>query len=289
MFQNRNIIVVGLARDVAFHLEKEIFRLEKQLKNLFDSIEFYLVESDSKDTTTNILSKLKMNKPNFDYISLDKLEKVFPNRIQRLTFCRNIYVTKIREINKAKKFDYVLVNDFDIKNKKLDLFPLNNYLNKESWSGLFVNQKGFYYDIFALRCKNWSETDCYEDYRSLSCTLGGEKAKQIAIWSKMRKIPKKSSEIEVDSAFGGLAVYKTENFMQFNYDDSTNKFKSSEHVHFNLRIRNNSGKLLIVPALINFSWNPHNLSKFKVIRTIDSLSKYGFFKRIRRFLRNRLA
>jgi hypothetical protein len=105
----------------------------------------------------------------------------------------------------------------------------------------------------------------------------------------MRKISKKSGAIEVDSAFGGLAVYKIENFLKFNYENSEKNFNLSEHVNFNLKIRKNSGRLFIIPSLINFSWSPHNLSKFRVIRAIDSMLKSHYFKNFRRFLRKRLA
>jgi len=285
----RRVFVTGLARNVGAHLEKEITKLEIQLEKIFDVVKFFIVESDSIDSTPKILNELKKKKNNFDFVSLNHLDGTYPNRIERITYCRNIYVTQIRKINKFEDFDFILIIDFDIKNNRLNLKILDAYLENDSWDGLFVNQKGPYYDIFALRCNGWSDSDCFQEYKELSKVFSSAEAKQIAIWSKMRRIPCNSEVIEVDSAFGGLAVYRIECFLKYDYDDPAKEYIISEHVHFNLRLRSDAGKLFILPALVNFSWSAHNLSKYRILRTLDSLSNTNSLANIRRFIRNRLA
>lgn len=289
MLNVNNVLVTGLARDVAKHIPKEIMRLEIEMKKIFNSVNFFIVESDSSDETIKSLENIKKDKDNFDYISLGNLEKIIPNRIQRLSYCRNIYVKKIRDDPTSHKFNHIAVVDFDIKNNYLNLSILKEFVNNNSWSGLFSNQKGFYYDIYALRCSNWSENDCFEEYRLLCQKYNSEKAKKIAIWSKMRKISESSAPIMVDSAFGGFAVYKKNIFLEFDYADNLKKFINSEHVVLNKKITQNGGKLFILPSMTNFSWNPHNLSKIRLFRVLDSSTKLKGLKIIRRFFRNRLS
>ena len=51
MLNINNVLVTGLARDVAKHIPKEIMRLEIELKKIFNSVNFFIVESDSSDET----------------------------------------------------------------------------------------------------------------------------------------------------------------------------------------------------------------------------------------------
>jgi hypothetical protein len=289
MVLTEKVLVVGLARNVAKHLGVEIDRLENDLKKIFAQVSFFIVESDSSDSTCNVLTELKEEFVNFDFISLGNLESKIPNRIERLTYCRNVYVDKIRSLSKYKNFDFIIVNDFDIKNNKLNLNSISKYLIDNSWDGLFANQSGYYYDIYALRSKNWSEGDCFEEYKNLSQYTSQKKAKKMAIWSKMRKISSKVEPIKVDSAFGGLAIYRKNLFLKFDYSNSENNYKISEHVNFNTKVTSDGGKLFILPSMTNFSWNSHNLSKWQIMRKIDSLTKNKKFKIIREFLRNRIA
>ena len=90
-------------------------------------------------------------------------------------------------------------------------------IEDKKWSGLFANQSGLYYDIYALRSRGWCEVNCFEEYEFLSNQYGRKIAKEIAIWSKMKRIAKKSALIEVDSAFGGLGIYRTNVFNSFDH------------------------------------------------------------------------
>ena len=115
-------------------------------------------------------------------------------------------------------------------------------------------------------------------------------AKEIAIWNRMRKIPRNSNVIEVDSAFGGMAIYRNWIFDNFDYSTKMTPIKSneSEHVALHHKVREAGGRLFIHPRLTNIAWNPHNLSSFKVLRNLDNLSNlpslYGFRRRLRGLL-----
>ena len=115
-------------------------------------------------------------------------------------------------------------------------------------------------------------------------------AKREAIWSQMRRIPIDEELIEVDSAFGGLGVYRRRVFENFNYKliGETN-IGESEHVSLHKKIVDSGGRLFIVPAMTNFYYAPHNLAAYDIFRRIDCLLKARILQGFRRMLRKLLA
>ena len=281
--------MTGIARDVATILPKEISRIEKKMNDVFELVNFLVIESDSKDNTKKVLEDIKNEKNNFNYKSLGIIESALPNRIQRLAFCRNIYVKEIRENELYKDIDFVAIVDFDIKNNRLRLNDLKKLISENSWSAIFANQTGFYYDIYALRIKGWVENDCFTEYRQFAMSMSTQEAKELAIWSKMRKIRKNSPLIPVDSAFGGLGIYRKNVFMKFDYSLSPEQLHESEHVSLHKKITDSNGLLFIAPNMTNYSWGTHNLSRFKLLRMLDQASNRKGFKIIRSFARKLLS
>ena len=281
--------MTGIARDVGKILPRELNRIEKKLKKIFELVTFLVIESDSKDNTTKVLNDIKNERNNFDYKSLGKIESILPNRIQRLAFCRNIYVKEIRENKLYEDIDFVAIVDFDIKNNRLRLNELKKLIGEHSWSAIFANQTGLYYDIYALRKKGWVENDCFTEYRKFSMSMSSQDAKELAIWSKMRKIRRNSPLIPVDSAFGGLGIYRKNVFMKFDYSLSPEQLHESEHVSLHKKITDSNGLLFINPNMTNFSWGAYSLSRFKFFRMLDQASNRKGFRTIRSFGRKLLS
>ena len=289
MAERTSILVTGIARNVARILPRELNRIEKALENIFQIVFFLIIESDSIDNTKQVLENTKSKKNNFNYKSLGKVESTLPNRIERLAFCRNTYVREIRENELYKNIDFIAVVDFDIRNNRLNLGGLKKLINENSWSAIFANQTGVYYDIYALRKKGWVENDCFEDYKKFSVDMNPQAAKELAIWSKMKKIKKNLPLIPVNSAFGGLGIYRKNVFINFDYSFSPEQLHESEHVSLHRKIIDSNGLLFIAPNITNFSWSAHNLSSFKLFRMLDQASNRKGFKMIRSFARKLLS
>lgn len=289
MIKNKSILVTGIARNVAKIIPREVTRIEKEMKKIFEEVYFLVIESDSIDNTMKVLNEIKNEKNNFNYKSLGKIEINLPNRIQRLAFCRNAYVNEVRENKLYKDVDFVAIIDFDIKNNRLKLNQLKKLISECSWSAIFANQTGLYYDIYALRKKGWVENDCFTEYRKFSMSMSSQDAKELAIWSKMRKIRRNSPLIPVDSAFGGLGIYRKNVFMKFDYSLSPEQLHESEHVSLHKKITDSNGLLFINPNMTNFSWGAYSLSRFKFFRMLDQASNRKGFKTIRGFARKLLS
>jgi hypothetical protein len=211
--------------------------------------------------------------PNFQFLSLGNLRQSIPDRIERIAHCRNAYLDYVRTT--SRKFDYVVVADLDGVNNLLTKEKVATCWKFDEWSACTANQTGPYYDIYALRASGWSEMDCWNEARSLYASgMNPVKSWVKAIRDKQRMIPESEDWIEVTSAFGGLAIYKTEAFLEGNYQTfSDDELNVSEHVPFNLKLVASGHKIFINPKLTNFAFNEHNdFSRFS--RRLKTSFKY---------------
>jgi hypothetical protein len=131
---------------------------------------------------------------------------------------------------------------------------------RSDWDVCCANQRGPYFDILALRHPTWSPGDCLDQLRQLRAQgVGEEAALRVAIYSKMVRIPTNRDWIEVDSAFGGLAIYRKTILSGASYRGTDAAGASvCEHVALHAAIRERHGRIFINPALINSGFNRHS-------------------------------
>jgi glycosyltransferase involved in cell wall biosynthesis len=251
------VLIVGLVRNCEPSLESEVETLRASFED-FKNVSFFLVESDSTDGSLEALRELATRIPNFQFLSLGNLRQSISDRIERIAHCRNAYLDYVRTT--SKKFDYVVVADLDGVNNLLTKEKVATCWKFDGWSVCTANQTGPYYDIYALRAPGWSEMDCWNEARSLYASgMNPVKSWVKAIRDKQRIIPESEDWIEVTSAFGGLAIYKTEAFLKGNYQTfSDAELNVSEHVPFNLKLVASGHRIFINPKLTNFAFNEHN-------------------------------
>jgi hypothetical protein len=252
MLSNSNFLIVGLVRDCEKTIKADVSVLHKALsdaKNLY----WLLIESDSSDKTINVLAEMKIKFKNFDYITLGELKKISPLRTDRISLCRNTYLEEIKKNEKYKNIDYVIVSDFDGINTALNSDALMSCFERNDWGVCAANQAGPYYDIWALRHKDWCPNDCFSQYRFLiKNNKNAFLSFYISIISRMIKISSASNWIEVDSAFGGLAIYRRDVLLHGKYNGLTSLGNEvSEHVSFHGDIRSKGHKIFINPKFIN--------------------------------------
>ena len=269
-------LVAGLARNVANVFEKNFEALSSAM-SVFDSVCYYVVESDSSDNTLEIFRSIKLKSPNFDFVSLDNLSDQLPNRVNRIVHCRNAYLDYFFE--HRDQFDYLIVADLDGVNESLSASALSSVWSKGvEWDGVFANQSSLYYDIWALRHDAWCPGDCWQNYRFLmGIGHSEEQALWEAVFSKMIKIPRDHNWISVRSAFGGLGIYKAASFPNEYYScyDDTG-VEVCEHVNLHLSPGFQNKKLFINPALINGGLNGHSekaLLRSRIKRRLQKAEK----------------
>lgn len=263
-----SIVVVGTVRNCEKTIKSDYNRLKKSLCD-FKHISFFIVESDSSDKSVDVLEKLKSNNVFFDYLSLGSLKTKLPQRTRRIAFCRNKYLEELRNNSKYKEIDYVLVTDLDGTNNMLSRESILSCWEFDKWDVCTANQKGLYYDIWALRHPIWSPNDCWQqyDFFTKELKMNNVDALRKTIQSRQLHIPDSCSPIEVESSFGGLGIYRKKAIEKSQYmglDNYGNEV--CEHVSFHYKIRENGFRVFINPKLINCSsQKEHTKVKSKII------------------------
>lgn len=250
------ILVCGVARNCENSLAKSIQALSNATR-FFHEVRFHIVESDSADRTPQILDDLGKLYP-LTFQSEGKLCRVIPSRTSRIAHCRNQLV-ELAKTPEFESFEYVLMADLDGVNNDVHPSVLANCWNiRTPWDVLTANQPEGYYDVWALRCEGWLSEDCWVAARELEPVFGKKIAIEMAVRSRQIRIPASTALIEVDSAFGGLGLYRRAAFISGHYTGSTPEGTDiCEHVPFHADLRNAGFRIFINPALVNSSPSEH--------------------------------
>jgi hypothetical protein len=262
---NKKILITGLIRNGGSLISKEILALKEAFSD-FKKIDWLIIESDSDDNTVEQLAAMREKIECFTFFPINDLSKIINLRTERIAFCRNLYLDQIRNNKKYKDLDYVVVADLDGTNNLLTQEAVQSCFENNLWDVCTANQSEYYYDIWALRHPAWCPGDCWEQYRYLmkfaesldQQTLNS--IKYAAVYSKMIHIPADADWIPVNSAFGGLAIYKKEvliskqNYVGLN----ANGEEMCDHVSLHENIIKNGFKIYINPKFINTGFTEHS-------------------------------
>ncbi|NWG38507.1 MAG: hypothetical protein HXY27_00865 [Hydrogenophilaceae bacterium] len=253
-----SFLVAGVVRNGEQYLSPDVMRLRQALSG-FGKLQWLLVESDSTDSTLAVLEGLKRDVPDFRYVSLGNLRNRLSQRTARIAHCRNAYVERIRNHAAYKDLDFIVVADFDGLNSHITDAAFATCFERNDWDACTANQRGPYYDIWALRHPTWCANDCWAQFRFMRQFVADSRvAKFVSIYSKMMVIPPESDWIAVDSAFGGLAVYKRELFDSGLYEGlAGNGTQVCEHVAFHAAMRKRGYRIFINPGLINAEYTEY--------------------------------
>ncbi len=246
-----NFLVVGTIRNCQRQIFQTIQSLDKSL-SFADKIEYFFVESDSDDKTLNSLEIISKKKNNFNFESFGRLRKKLPMRTERLAFCRNRCLDELKK-EKNSWVKYLIVVDTDGVCRKINSDHIKECISDEGWSVLTANVKGAYYDIWALRHNSWSPNDCWQASKDqLNFGSSRFESESKNVYSRMIKINSFAKPIEVDSAFGGFAIYKKSDIPEdAKYIGSyKNGGEVCEHISFHYSIKKNQGSIFIQPKLI---------------------------------------
>lgn len=275
--RDAELVIVGLARNCARTLDRDIGVLARATRN-FGSVRFLVIESDSTDATVATLTRLQSASESFAFVTLGALAPAHPLRTDRIAVCRNRYLQELQRNPLYGSTDYVLVADLDGVNRDLTSTALEScWQSQLPWDVCAANQLDAYYDIWALRHADWCPVDCWQQYRALRPAFGHEQALTLAIHSRMVKLDVRSAWIEVDSAFGGLALYRREAMLAARYRGIDGRGEQvCEHVAFHAGLRERGLRIFINPALINARRTEHSARArlhVRLRRRIEALGK----------------
>lgn len=253
----RSIWVVGTARDVGRRITASIGSLHRVFSH-FGETHFFVVESNSSDNTIQELQFLSETLEDFSFETLGCLSEGFEQRTTRLAECRNRYLDFLCE-RRLTSNDLVVVADLDGVNDDLTESGVEHSLGIPDWDVVTANQSGRYYDIWALRHPVWCPSD-YLDYSNFLVGMGY--SHWAAYWRSVRarqiRIGPDQEPIEVDSAFGGLAIYRSWVIGTARYSGTSPEGRVvSEHVPFHHDASRAGARIFINPRMVNTHKTEH--------------------------------
>lgn len=242
------VAVVGLARNCGDHLEANLMRLHAGITGRAEDWRVFICENDSTDNTKEVISRfVSQNPDNATAVMSDLGRKHRPNefagpRTQELAEYRAKCQGWVGDA--CEGFEYTIVIDWDAWGG----WTLNgaatgfSYLATETQAyasasvsllehpcltfdaesrSLKQSSQWVHYDCWALRLNSY-----WDDY---SRGAGG--------WKHNWLPPVGSPPIRVCSAFGGLCIYKTEDFLRGTYSG-----QDCEHVTFHKSVEEKTGR-----------------------------------------------
>lgn len=235
-----NVIFGCTVRSVERYIENGLKNIDL-CGNKFNDYSVIIYENDSNDNTRKLLEENK--KYNYHYIFEDNITE--SSRTMRISNGRNKILDKIKEINNNNYYTYMIMLDLDDVNdsgKFVTSIETCFKYDVSSWDILTGNQNGYYYDLWALRNDDM-DYDCWQTYYSMPQT---DENAYAYIWGKY-KVYLPNQILEVDSAFGGIAIYKLasipDNCRYVGHYPQGGE--QCEHVQFNKCIKDNGGKIYI--------------------------------------------
>jgi glycosyltransferase involved in cell wall biosynthesis len=278
-FSQSNILIAGPARNIAQFVAQDIEALLNAC-NHFKSVKVLVIESDSSDDTLLVLDRLKQAHKQFHYISHGSLAKKMSKRTDRLAYARNCVIDEVRNNLEYANIDFIAMADLDGINRDITSEKIERCWSlKDPWDVITANQPDRYYDIWTLRHPDWSPGDCLAQRSTLEKIMGKDAANNLAVKAKQVSLDPSWGMIEVDSAFGGLGIYKKEAFISGRYiglDARGNEV--SDHISFHKDLKNAGYRIYINCALVNSNHHidpPPPPPTAKSMRSINLIQKIG--------------
>lgn len=236
IMNQQKAIICGITRDNA----RDFFVMRRHIEFIgqqFSDYKVVIFENDSKDRTKALLSKWSNQNSNIKIITKDFNNKKRPN-IQFLADARNFYIDEIQK-PEYDAFNVLIVVDMDMS-YGFDVRGIyHSFALWDSWDAVasngVSNSAGEMYDAFAFRNSEFP----WAHYQKPK-TYWEEIIPQI-----QRVYPVTSALIPVDSAFGGLAIYKREKLKGCRYQSIMG---DCEHIEFHKCLKHNGGKMFMNPA-----------------------------------------
>lgn len=243
--EGASIIFLGCARNCEASLPRSVAAVQR-LRDLFAASEFHVFENDSTDRTPGLLRQWELDGV-LTLHSQTGLDALMPKRTERLAYGRNLLMTAA--LNRPQ-FDYVCWVDMDgLIDESFDVSGFSSCFQfEEAWDAVFPVSTGYYYDIWALRHPvMWPDDYMVRMNAEFDLALGVRSIVEIAMKSRQVKADAMLGWLPVESAFGGMALYKAAACRSGRYVGVEEGREICEHVSFHRGICRAGGMLYINP------------------------------------------
>jgi hypothetical protein len=196
--------ICGTVRNCGQYLDK-IFENMETIGSQFDEYKIMLYYDNSNDDTLYKLKEYKNKNQNL--IFFVNKSPLLPYRTHRIALGRNVCLNFIRQ--NCSDYEYFIMMDCDDRcSYNIDTNLLNNILKRTDWDALSFCHPAGYYDTWALSKRPFV----------LSCHNFKNFAHGQNLINKIIEKTPKDQLIPCLSAFNGIAIYRTNKFINCLYD-----------------------------------------------------------------------
>jgi Glycosyl transferase family 2 len=199
--------ICGAVRNVGKYLDKIFYNMEK-IGSLFEDYVIIIYYDESNDDTLQKLKNYRAINPKLNFYVNKTIVSNF--RTQRIANARNGCLQMIRA-NYSDYEMFVMMDCDEVCSPDVKLNVLKKYLYKNSWDSLSFNRSE-YYDIWALSIRPYMFS--YRHHKNENAVLNSMKT---YIKDLLSKVPE-NGLLKCASAFNGFAIYRTDKFLNCNYD-----------------------------------------------------------------------
>lgn len=229
--------ICGCVKNCDKYLDK-IFKNIDKMRNFFKNTKIIISYDISTDKTYDLLKKYQQLDKNI--IILENNNKLSKKRVENISNARNLILKYIK--NNTNKYEYFIMMDFDdVCSNKIKINILDEVLQqKDRWDCISFNKSG-YYDIWAL---------AYNQFIISWQHMFQNKSNAILYLNDVKKNIindlKNNIFLEVDSAFNGFAIYKTNKFLHeeiyydFKFKKNIDLYNQTELIKNTNYINNNN-------------------------------------------------
>ena len=263
------VVICGVARNCSRSIERDL-RTVKRAACLCRRVQMLVVESDSSDDTLAIMRSLSAKDASVRCVSLGHLRQRHPKRTERIAMARNACLDELAANPIYAPASHMIMVDLDGMCRHLTRDALASCWAPDAppWDVCGANQGDYYYDVWTIRHPQWCPGDCWREHELLVPLLGKAAADEVALFSRMVHIAPTRPWIEVDSAFGGLAIYRRSSIGAARYVGLDELGREvCDHVGLHLAMRAAGRRIFINPALNNARSTQHAGRK-KFLRTL---------------------
>jgi hypothetical protein len=269
-------LITGCAQNCSHWLPAVLANVE-QLRSLCQESRVLLLENDSNDNTVARLRAYSNSSSQVHALGFPGLNARIPIKTVRLAHLRNTALAWLEQHGGWGSIDLLVVLDLDGVNA--DPWDLNQLQAALQWwqrqpnaAGLFANQMGPYYDLWALRHPQLCPDDVWAAMlrrHGEQPELSDEELLEAVYEPRQFSLGRDQPPLEVESAFGGLAFYSAawlaRSRARYGGEEPLSwqgpkgqrwlRWQCCEHVALHRQLRAVGGRLWIHPQLIN--WQSH--------------------------------
>jgi hypothetical protein len=251
--ESLRVVLVGCARDCGAYMQP-VFRNISRIINMpcISEWKMVLFENDSKDETLAMLKEFQQIAKERMVVLCEKdLDNRYGYKTERMSYARNCIMEEIE--GELGDFDILINIDMDDAcSMELQTESLSSALqlvHTGEWGCVSFGRKQ-YYDMWAWRSAAVSTENCWADdphYESMSNHARVQGVIRPAIEAALAQ-QQAGAPLEVDSAFGGFAVYSASAIRgcRYHHFDDAGEF-DCEHVAFHRHMKANGARIGVLP------------------------------------------